>query len=502
MAEGRLGRVAQRVETILGIASKNCLMVMVAAALVVGVAEIVRACHSDAVVLEPVIVKGGSGDGSPTVEMATQQIATYLDRIQLTRAREWRPHLFVDPDQMFNIQIPGSPLSVESVVREIVELLPNRRRIVKVSITANPSGKGRVAAVSISGGRSPKHKTCNEEPEGLDKMFECVAVEMMSAIDLLFVASYYLSLEEEQCRNFKVPAASTNPVDEVKQRLVELREHCSFVKTRRAVGGSSIARRTDDLAWVSYIYGKLHLARAEALAKVDQEAQWYEFERAIKRFREFPHNQPPSVKAILMEVYMKNGVAIEDSIKALSWRSHSVTMKHRLALAADILEEAAEELRERPKRSQTLAEAVTAGVEPSWPEKPVQRDRTAALSSHMRGLILYRQWMVDTRSRYEGEEFGFAENEAEKEMLRSASRHFERASRLSRQRFEFFVEWGTRSERCGSTAPPSIATGTPVTSHKATGYRRRASSPRCWRRPGSGPSHPINSRRSGTRRTT
>ena len=91
---------------------------------------------------------------------------------------------------------------------------------------------------------------------------------------------------------------------------MELREHCSFVKTRRAVGRIIHRERTDDLAWVSYIYGKLHLARAEALAKVDQEAQWYEFERAIKRFREFPHNQPPSVKAILMEVYMKNGVAM------------------------------------------------------------------------------------------------------------------------------------------------------------------------------------------------
>ncbi len=72
------------------------------------------------VVLEPVIVKGRGGDGSPTVEMATQQIATYVDKIQRTGAREWRPPSFIDTEQALSIQIPGSSLSVDSVVREIV----------------------------------------------------------------------------------------------------------------------------------------------------------------------------------------------------------------------------------------------------------------------------------------------------------------------------------------------------------------------------------------------
>ena len=81
--------------------------------------------------------------------------------------------------------------------------------------------------------------------------------------------------------------------------------------------------RKDDQPWVSYIYGKLHLARAAALAKVDLEAQWYEYERAIRRFREFPReDQPASVKAILMDVYLENGVAIQRSVTSLNWKTH------------------------------------------------------------------------------------------------------------------------------------------------------------------------------------
>jgi tetratricopeptide (TPR) repeat protein len=439
MAEGRLDRVGQVIETIWGIASRGGLFVVVSAALVVGVVEIVRACLSETVVLEPVIVKGRGGDSGPTVEMATQQIATYLNRIQSTGAREWRPPSFVDTERTLSIQIPGSSLSVDSVMRQIVEFLPHRRRIVKVSITASPNGTGHVAAVSISGGRSPKHKTCDasQDPNALEKMFECVAVEAMGVIDPLFAASYLLSVEEVQCRSFKPAAASTNPVDDMKQRLADLRQHCSFAQTRSAVGTIIYRGRKDDQPWVSYIYGKLHLARAGALAKaVDLEAQWYEYERAIRRFREFPwKEQPASVKAILMDVYLENGVAIQRSITSLNWTKDGDVMSYRLAKAAKILKEASDRLDERAEIVPRAAEA---------PRSIEQRrsDRYAAQETHRRGLIAYHRWMVETRRRYDGAEFGFAEGDLETEALLNAHRDFDVASKQARQSFEFYVQWG------------------------------------------------------------
>ena len=420
-------------------------MVVVSAALVVGVVEIVRVCMSETVVLEPVIVKGRGGDGGPTVEMATQQIATYVDKIQRTGAREWRPPSFIDTEQALSIQIPGSSLSVDSVVREIVEFLPHRRRVVKVSITANPNGTGHVAAVAISGGRSPKHKTCdaNQEPEALDKMFECVAVEAMRVHRPPVRRVLSLSVEEKQCRDFKPAAASTNPVDDMKQRLVDLREHCSFTQTRSAVGTIIYRGRKDDQPWVSYIYGKLHLARAAALAKVDLEAQWYEYERAIRRFREFPReDQPASVKAILMDVYLENGVAIQRSVTSLNWKTHGDVMSYRLAKAAKILREASEEFAPAVDPLHKRAEIVPRGAEAPWSVERGRSDRSAAQESHMQGLIMYQRWMVATRPRYDGAEFGFAEGNLETASLSDAHRHFDTASKQARQSFEFYIQWG------------------------------------------------------------
>ena len=284
MTDGRLGRVGERIETIWGIASKGGLLVLISGVLAVGIFEVARECLSETVVLEPVIVKGAVAERGATVEMATQQIATYVDRIQQTGAREWRPHAFTETDQTLSIQIPGSSLTVDTIVREIANLFPQRRRVLKVSITASPAGTGYVAAVSVIGSRSPKRKECSSgsEPEALGKMFECIAVEAMKIVDPLFAASYLLSKEEKDCARFQRSRAEPlNAVDDMKRRLLALREACSFTLTRSTVATTIGRGRKEDQPWVSYIYGKIHLARAQALAKVDPEAQWYEFERAI-----------------------------------------------------------------------------------------------------------------------------------------------------------------------------------------------------------------------------
>ena len=458
MAEGRLGRVGEPIEAIWGIVSKGGLLALVAIVLVVGVVEVVRECLTETVLLEPVVVKGPVGNGGPTVEMATQQIATYIDKIQRTGAREWRPHAFAENEQTISIQIPGSSLTVDSIVHEIADLFPHRRRVLKVSITASPSGKGYVGAVTVSGSRSPKRKVCETDmqPGGLGKMFECIAFEATRAVDPLFAASYALSVEEERCARFAPEQlAPTNPVGDMKRLLQVLRDYCSFSHTRDTVSAIISRDREDDQPWVSYIYGKLHLARADALAKVDPEAQWFEFDRAIKRFDEFSHKElPPSAKAFLIEAYIKNGASMQDSVNSLNWSFDEDFIRYRLGKAKKVLSDATDQLEIRvkqpqsqPQQAPTLWQVVTAGVEPSW----LYADRRlAAMVSHMSGLILYRQWMIDTRSRYEHGEFEFAKGDEELARLWDAEGHFEAANGQARFPFEFFIEWGNTLLALGS----------------------------------------------------
>jgi hypothetical protein len=454
----RLGRVGKPIEAIWGIVSKGGLLALVAIVLVVGVAEVVRECLTETVLLEPVVVKGPVGDGGPTVEMATQQIVTYIDKIQRSGEREWRPHAFAENEQTISIQIPGSSLTVDSIVREIADLFPHRRRVLKVSITASPSGKGYVGAVTVSGSRSPKRKVCETDmqPGGLGKMFECIAFEATRAVDPLFAASYALSVEEERCARFAPEQlAPTDPVGDMKRLLQVLRDYCSFSLTRNTVSTIISRYRKDDQPWVSYMYGKLHLARADAVAKVDPEAQWFEFDRAVNRFDEFSHKElPPSAKAFLMEAYIKNFASIHDSVNSLNGNFDEDLIRYRLSKVEKVLSDATDqpEIRVKqpqpqPQQAQTLWQAVTAGVEPPW----LYADgRLAAMLSHTRGLTLYRQWMIDTRSRYQHGEFRFAVGDDELARLRDAEGHFEAVKRQARLPFKFFIEWGDALLALGS----------------------------------------------------
>lgn len=438
----RLGRVGQFIETVWGIVSKGGLIALIAVVLGIGVYEVVRECTTEIVLLEPVVVKGPVSDGGPTVEMATQQISSYIDKIQQTGAREWRAHAFAESEPSISIQIPGSSLTVDSVVRAIADLFPHKRRILKVSITANPSGKGYSAAVTVSGNRSPKRKVCetDTQPGALGKMFECIAFEATRIVDPLFASSYALSQDEEQCARFEPEQFTpTNPVSDMKRLLHVLRDYCSFSHTRATVAKVISRGREDDQPWVSYIYGKLHLARADAVAKVDSESQWYEFDRAIARLEEFSQNDlPPSAKAILMEAYIKNGLSIQHSVAALSWKTHEDFISQRLGTAKEMLRIATQRL--ETKQPQPLLTRRAAAA--SGPIPP------AAMASHMRGLILYRQWMIETRSRYPNGDFGFAEGDEEKAKLAKALEHFEAASH-PRQPFEFFIEWGNTLRALG-----------------------------------------------------
>jgi tetratricopeptide (TPR) repeat protein len=442
-----LTRVRECVAATWRFVSRGGLPGLVSVVLVIGIVEVARECLSDTILMEPVIVKGPVG--GPTIEMATQQIATYFDKIQRTGAREWRPLAFSEGGQTISIQIPGTPFNVESIIREVASFFPHRRRTLKISITANPSGTGYAAAVSISRNGSLKRKTCetDNKPGELGTMFECIAVEAMEIIDPLYAASYALSVEGERCARFQPEhLPTTDRVSEKKRLLETLRDYCSFARTRSLVSTIIDRGRTDDQPWVTYIYGKLHLARADAVAKVDTEAQWYEFDRAIRRFEASQDKQnklPPTARAIQMETYVKNGISIQESVGTLDWKTQGDFIRHRLNDAADILVKATGQLQlkhaDSPPKVPTLCDGAGFDVNPAL---PVDEDPTA-MGSHMRGLILYRQWMIQTRSRYRNGEFGFAEDANEETQLTKSLSYFETAAcRQPKQPYEFYIEWG------------------------------------------------------------
>ena len=435
-----LTRAGKRVDVVWGLAAKGGLLAL---GLFVGaliVYEVGRECLSDDISLEPVIVKAPTGESAPTVEMATQQIATYIDKIQRTGAREWRPRTLDDGGQAINIQIPGSSLTVENIVREIANALPNRRRALKISITARPSGAGYVSAIAISGGGSPIRATCEADnrPDALGKMFECLAVEAMKAIDPLFAASYVLSVERGRCAKFDPkPIPAFDHVAEERRRLELLRDACSFGQTRAVVSAIIDRGNKDDQLWVSYLYSKLHLARARAVAKIDPEGQWHEFDQAIARFAALSRDKvPASALATQMWAYLRNGLSIQESVLALDWQENAALIKQRLDTADRFLKDAAKRLDDLASHPQKAARAVAAKA------KPDDEDPLRPMISHLRGVILYRQWMIEAHKRKGENPSEFAEGEAEKAQLRKAVQLFEASQNQAKLTPQLLLQWG------------------------------------------------------------
>ena len=407
MAESNwLTTVSERTGSAWAIVTKACLFAIGLFTVCVIVWQVVKECRYDGIVMEPVIVKGPAGDGAPTVEMATQQIALYIDKIQRTGVHEWRAHDLADSESLgVSIQIPGSSLNVETIVRELAGMFPHRRRVLKISITANPAGAGYIGAIAISQDGPPVRATCpsDDKPGALSRMFECLAVEAMKVVDPLFAASYVLSVEKDRCSQFKGgnPSPPVNPVADEQHQLEALREHCSFVDTRAVVASIIVRGRAEDQTWVSFLYSKLHLARARALAKIDAEAQWYEFDRAINRFRALSKQAvPPSALATQLWAYIRNGLSIQESVIALDWKdgTKAEIIKNRLATADRFLQEAGHRLQHLSDGQQKVSTG------PAFPPSSGvvsqaafdDADPLGPMTTFMQGIIRYRQWMIQS----------------------------------------------------------------------------------------------------------
>jgi tetratricopeptide (TPR) repeat protein len=449
-ASNWLTTASERTGIAWGIVTKACLFAIGLFTACVIVWQVVRECTYDGIVMEPVIVKGPAADGAPTVEMATQQIALYIDKIQRTGAHEWRAHDLAESESTgISIQIPGSSLNVETIVRELAGMFPHRRRVLKVSITANPAGSGYVGAIAISQDGPPTRAICpSDDRQGaLGRMFECLAVEAMKVVDPLFAASYVLSVEKEQCAQFKGGHPSSITVADEQRRLELLREHCSFAHTRAVVSSIVVRGKAEDQAWVSFIYSKLHLARARALAKIDTEAQWYEFDRAINRFRALSKQEvPASALATQLWAYIRNGLSIQESVLALDWKdgTKAEIIKHRLATADRFLQEAGGRLQHLTDgRQKTSAEAAYP-VSPAASSQAIveSADPLGPMTTSMRGIILYRQWMIQAHRRKGDNDSPFAVGREEEKQLEEAVKLFEASKEYTQHKAPLLMQWG------------------------------------------------------------
>jgi tetratricopeptide (TPR) repeat protein len=442
--------------------------------------EIVRQCRYDGILLEPAVVKVSADPAAPTAEMATQQIAIYVDRIQQTGAREWRTHELSEGDQAsVNIQIPGASVSVENVVREIADLFPQNRRVVKTLITPNPSGKGYMGTIVVSGRNASVRAVCraSDAPEALGQMFECLAIEAMKVIEPLFAASYVLSEEQKKCSGFKHdPAKFADPVAADIALLDALRDQCSFAGTRALVSAILERGKAEDRPWVTYIYGKVHLARADAIAPFDKTVQWDEFDRAIRRFEEIKDgNMPPSA----LEAHIKSALRIQETVLlSLNVKSEDY-LRYRLRGAEIILDNAAKRLAaEALKRERVAVErkrtAIMLGSDPV--PANADEDRVDAMIAHLRGLVIYRKWMIEARLKEKTTQFSFAETEAEKQRVREALALFKEADAKNIQSYWLFMDIGNawralrnfdeaiaNYRRAGDIAPKEVAPALNVT---------------------------------------
>jgi tetratricopeptide (TPR) repeat protein len=407
--------------------------------------EIVRQCLDDGILLETAIVKVPADATAPTAEMATQQIAVYIGKVQRTGPREWRTHEVSDGDRSsINLRIPGASVSVETVVREVAELFPQNRKVVKTQITPSPSGKGYTGTVVVSGRGASTHAVCPADAkEALDKMFECLAVEAMKAIEPLFAASYVLSAEQAKCAAFKHDRAATDdPVADDVELLQALRGHCSFKDTRALMSAIVERGEAEDQPWVPYIYGKLHLARADAVAAFDRTVQWDEFDRAIRRFEEIEHvDMPPSA----LEAHIKSALRIQETVLlSLNVKSDGY-INHRVRSAETILDRAAQRLAKEADRRQRRAverERTAAMLGTNAKPATVDEDRVDAMIAHLRGLAIYRKWMVKARLNDRKTSLSFAETDEEKQRVRDALLFFEAAEAKKIPSYWLFMDLG------------------------------------------------------------
>ncbi len=352
---------------------------------IIVVAAVVRELAAGGIAIDPVVVKASATPDVPSPELAAQQIARHLDRIQRAGVKEWRRVNVDDGINTVDLQIPGAPLSLRNAARELVALF-GQAPVTLRSALIRRNDQGAYSAVMSLADDHGSTANCPAETVGgitedtLDNIYECIALNAIAATDPKKAAAYMFQLERAECKGLDAGVAQGVPdLQRVEQRINNRRERCSFNRTQALIAKVMAAGNKADLRWVPYIYGQVHLARADALSDLQQ--QLSELDQAIGRFRDSQKltRDAPTAIAVLMNAILTKGIKIHQTTPALGWDDDPQSLlQTRLKMANDTLTEAASQLKQVPTSRSASVDA---------------------LVNRLEGLLIYRQWLIAAHRR-------------------------------------------------------------------------------------------------------
>ena len=391
------------------------------------VAAIVRELAMGGIAIDPVVVKATDTPDAPTPELAAQQIARQLDRIQRSGVQEWRRLHVDDGIHPVDLQIPGAPLSVRSAAREVVALFGLAPVTLRSALTRR-NDPGKYSAVMSLAGDHGSMANCPGDyipGDTLDSIYECIAFNAIAFVDPKTAASYMFKREQAECKDLDPGYASDMPnLHREEYRIKNRRERCGFVGTQKLIAKMMGSNKKSDLHWVPYIFGQIHMARAVALADLGLQQQLSEIDQAIGRFYDSQSQMKhsPTAIAVLMKAFLTKGIIIHQTTPFMKWTDDPGSLlQKRLDIADKTFAEAASQLQQLPKeRSPSLD----------------------ALVNRLEGLLIYRQWMIDAHRRMKSGAITIAMGQAELDELKKAADKYAAAEAKAPASATDLMDWG------------------------------------------------------------
>jgi tetratricopeptide (TPR) repeat protein len=401
--------------------------VTISLAVIVGIGVlaivVVREVFREGIIIDPVIVQLPEVPGAPLPDLVAQQVARNIDVIQRAGVSEWRK-LYVDQStNTIDLQVPGAPITLKASIREIASLFGVRQPRLRISIVIRRDPAQYFASIAVLG-RPEARSTCkaDDTPAGIDEILRCIALRAVGHIDPKVAAVYAFRSEEDNCSRLDAALGESDRAIREKQRINSLRERCSFGDTQGLIAKMLKGGDPAELPWVSYVFGRIHLARAAALAGIDHDQQLAELDQAIDRFREAQTGLPssPTALTILVDTQIRRGVALHESAKSIY---DSKLQKWRLQLADWAFKDAEKQLQELPQ----------------YQDQPLR-----VLVRRFYGKLIYLQWMLKAQQQQKGVAGAWSATSGpgERERLRLAADHYAWAVAYGPQSAELFVEWG------------------------------------------------------------
>jgi tetratricopeptide (TPR) repeat protein len=421
----------------LDLVRKITVSLAVTALLVGGFLFVGREVTRDRIIIEPVAVQVEDTRSGLTPASVGEEVLRYFALIQRVGAGEWQQFYIDAPstssfvgqansilNQPINLKELGAPLNVTTSIGEIASALGIRHPTIKISISSRRHEPGFVGSVTMSG-RIEGRATCEAwSAQSAEEIVECVALSAMSLVDPKIAAAYVFQSEARNCRDFGSEFAGPDAAHEAR-RISMRRDRCAFARTQRLIANVLDRRNAEDRYWVPYIFGRIHSARATALAGVDRAQQLGELDQAIGRFVEARHHNPDSIGpiAVLIDAYVRKGVSMHERTVGLPWSDDPTSpLQWHLLLAESTFKDAQETLREIPERRSVVLDA-----------------RVTRLEGH----LAYRRWLLMAHQRTKSGQTPVAMRQpAELALLSHAAARYASAAGNGEASAAFLMEWG------------------------------------------------------------